>query len=67
VARNNYCPRCDIRKLKRSSGGDKVERNKDGSIKLEYLGYVCSCGRKWRQKIDYAKSGRKTITWKKIS
>lgn len=67
MARNNYCSRCDIRKLKPSPRGDKVEYDKEGKIKIEYLGFVCECGRKWRQKIDYSKSGRKTLSWKKVS
>jgi len=67
VVRSNYCPKCDYRKLKRSPRGDNVKYNKDGSIKVEYLGFVCPCGRLWRQQIDYFKTGRKTVSWKKVS
>lgn len=64
MAKSKHCARssCDTRKLKRSAKADKVEKDSNRKIIIEYLGYVCFCGAKWRQKIDY-RSGRRAITW----
>lgn len=54
--------------MNRSNKGDKVEKDSSGSIIMEYLAYTCkTCGAKWKQRIDYRKSGKKVIKWIKVA
>lgn len=59
--------RCNISKVDRVTQKDKVVKRDDaGKILLEHLGFKCRrCGRGWIQIIDYGKSGRKVIKWRK--
>jgi hypothetical protein len=67
MANSKFCPKCDIRKVIKAPHRDKiVKKGLDGKVEVEYLGYDCRrCGRAWIQEINYNKSGRKVIKWKR--
>lgn len=52
--------------MKRSPKGDKVHKDRDRKIYMEYLGFICKCGAKWRQIIDYRNSAAGKVTWRKM-
>lgn len=62
-----FCRNCDISKVDRAPYRDKVLKREGKEILLEQLGFNCRrCNRPLIQLIDYTKSGRQRIKWKKL-
>lgn len=67
MAESKYCKNCNISKVTRAPHRDKILKQNGNEILLEQLGFNCrKCDRNLLQIIDYTKSGRARIKWKKV-
>lgn len=54
--------------MTRSNKGDKEVRGPEGELMNEELAFTCKkCGAKWKQSVNYGKSGKRVVKWRKVA